>query len=63
MEELLNMMCVPEEQRTWESALWEGKSEEAGVWARRVVEGAKRRSEEGKRKVLFDRIFEEEGDS
>jgi len=57
------MMCVPEEQRTWESALWEGKSEEAGVWARRVVEGAKRRSEEGKRKVLFDRIFEEEGDS
>lgn len=56
MNELLEMMGVPEEQRTWESALWKGESEGAGVWARRVVEGARRRKEEGKKKVLFERI-------
>ena len=59
MTELLDMMSVPAEGRTWESAVWTGESEGGGVLARRLVEGAERRKKEGKGRVLFERIEEE----
>ena len=59
MGELLDMMDVPSEGRTWKSAVWTGESEGGGVLGRRVVEGARRRKEQAKGRVLFERIEEE----